>query len=154
MPLPQTTLAVWPPELPRDVMADGWQETLALPVIRTQMEAGPAKQRRRYSAATPPVTATYLMEQVELELLQDFIDETLGGGALAFEWPHPRTGLTVTARLVGGSEPQVTPSGAQFLVRLTLEVQSGLSIRPVYWLNEDGSYRATEIGQYRLVSGA
>ncbi len=41
---------VWPPSLPQRPLAQGFSEQAPDTLIRTQMEAGPPKVRRRFTA--------------------------------------------------------------------------------------------------------
>jgi hypothetical protein len=72
-------------------------------VLRTEMERGVPKQRR---------VASDTMVTVPVELMFDTPDDAsrfetwvysqIGGGADWFDWPNPRTGAMVQARIVGG----------------------------------------------------
>lgn len=49
----------WPAELPFLPLKDEYQEGMAMNTLRTQMEFGPAKVRRRTSANMSQLTASY-----------------------------------------------------------------------------------------------
>lgn len=52
------SIPLWPDDLPCRVRRDGYGETLPDGRLRQKMDAGPAKTRRRTSAAVRPVSAS------------------------------------------------------------------------------------------------
>lgn len=68
----------------RASFADAAPET----VIRSQNDSGPRKARQRYTAAERPLSCTVLLRsQAEKDLLDNWFQYTLAGGALPFVWP-------------------------------------------------------------------
>jgi len=68
----------------RASFADAAPET----VIRSQNDSGPRKARQRYTAAERPLSCTVLLRsQAEKDLLDNWFQYTLAGGALPFAWP-------------------------------------------------------------------
>jgi hypothetical protein len=90
----------WPFTLPQAPIAEGYQESPGETVIRTPMDIGPAKQRRCYTVGIPQLTVTWELEGSEVDTFQTFFENTLEGGALSFEMPHPRTGGSISVRFV------------------------------------------------------
>jgi hypothetical protein len=80
----------YPGSLPA-IRASGFQSRYQDPVIRTPMDAGPAKQRLRYTAAPKQFTATIVVDEAERELFEAWHRETLGFGALRFAMENPQT---------------------------------------------------------------
>lgn len=85
------TTPVWPGSLPaferglKDVAQDG--------VIRTPMDAGPVKRRRRFTAMSRYLRGTiYLTSAAQRNALDTFFDDTLQGGSLSFEMTDPKDG--------------------------------------------------------------
>lgn len=80
----------------------GFTESIGVNVIRSNMDAGPAKQRRR---GTRPNTMdlSFIMTTAQTSTLETFIKDTLLG-VKRFSFPHPRTSTTVEARIVPQSE--------------------------------------------------
>lgn len=115
---------VWPIDLPQDVFTEGYDEGLPDVALRTQMDAGPAKTRRRHTAAPRPLNVTVGLSRAQAASFDDFFTEDLAGGALSFDWIHPRTLAAVTLRFVTPPPPRIVPEpGAQrWRVALTLEV--------------------------------
>jgi hypothetical protein len=111
----------WPLTLPQGPLAEGYQESPGKTVIRTPMEVGPAKQRRCYTAGVKQITLTWELEGSEVDTFETFFKETLEGGALSFEMPHPRLGGSITVRFV--KPPAWRPvSGTGWQVQAVLEV--------------------------------
>lgn len=115
------TAIVWPMELPQDVLIEGYDEKFSSQTIRTTMETGPAKVRRRTSAGVRSLSVSIDLSRDQADLLDAFYHVTLQGGALAFEWRHPRTQSPCVMRLV--DPPSTKPlSGKLWIGKLSLEV--------------------------------
>ena len=97
-------MPTWPTELQPYPLVSGYQEAPPNTAIRTEMDTGPAKQRRRYTAAPRTITgAVVLKTKAEVDVLDAFFVTTLQGGALSFDW-QDRNGVTRTFRFVAGSD--------------------------------------------------
>jgi hypothetical protein len=91
---------IWPITLPQ-VPQKGFQETVGVNILRSQTDAGPAKQRRRASRPNE-MTLSFIMTTAECEILETFIKDTIKGVS-RFQFPHPRKlGTTVDARIIPG----------------------------------------------------
>jgi len=88
----------WPTSLPDSLLADGYEEQPPNVVVRTQMDAGPAKVRRRMTDNVTLITGAIAVTKDQLEIFDDFFHSTLSGGASRFNWTHPRTGDAVEMR--------------------------------------------------------
>lgn len=113
--------AVWPATLPPATEIDQYQETLPELAIRSETEAGPAKVRRRYSAGSVTWQGTLQLSQSQTTALEQFWAETLGGGALAFEWFHPRTAAPARMRFLASPAFRHL-SGPLWLAELRIEI--------------------------------
>jgi hypothetical protein len=80
----------YPDNLP-SIRASGFQSQYQDPVIRTQMDAGPVKQRLRYTAAPKKFTTSIIVDEVEREIFEAWFTETLGFGTLRFVMQNPQT---------------------------------------------------------------
>lgn len=80
--------ANWPDTLPQAWLNEGYQETLPDVMIRTQMDAGPAKVRRRFTCQVTPIKARLLLTTTEKGYLETFFNTTTAGGSLSFTFPH------------------------------------------------------------------
>lgn len=116
--------AIWPLTLPQCPKLSGFSEKVPNNLIRSDMDTGPAKVRRRGGAKPWTCTAPYTVSKAQLAMLQNFVVETLANGALCFDWPHPVRNDYVRARLVGGSDSifDASPSTPDlWQVTLTIE---------------------------------
>lgn len=114
-------MPTWPAGLPAHTEIEGYQETPPTLALRSAMDAGPAKVRRRFSAGPTAWRGTMLLTQAQAETLLAFWRETLAGGALAFEWAHPRTGAAATMRFTAPPELRHQAEGL-WRAELTLEI--------------------------------
>jgi hypothetical protein len=96
-------IASWPtannfPQVPQK----GFTESIGVNVIRSNMDAGPSKQRRRASRPNT-MDLSFIMTTAQTSTLETFIKDTLLG-VKRFSFTHPRTFATVEARIVPQSE--------------------------------------------------
>lgn len=68
--------------------------------MRSNMEIGPDKVRRRTTANIRPFMFNMLLDDVGVQTLDDFYTLTTASGSLPFNFVHPRTEETVEARFV------------------------------------------------------
>jgi hypothetical protein len=91
----------WPITLPQ-VPQKGFQETVGVNILRSQTDAGPAKQRRRASRPNE-MTLSFIMTTAECEILETFVKDTIKGVS-RFTFPHPRKlGTNIDTRIIPGS---------------------------------------------------
>lgn len=89
--------------------------------IRTQMDAGPAKVRRRFTAAPMRFTgSTSFMTRAEVAAFEAFFAQDLAMGALPFEAVDPMTCTIRTYRFIDSYT--VTPSGRSARISAELEI--------------------------------
>jgi hypothetical protein len=97
----------WPASLPQ-VPQKGFTESVGLNVIRSQTDAGPAKQRRR-GLRPNEMNLTFLMTTTQTTRLELFIknlptDIPAGiSGTNRFNFTHPRLNTTVEVRIIPGN---------------------------------------------------
>jgi len=113
-------MLVWPVSLPQAPLI-GHVERAPDLVVRTTMDAGPDKVRRRFTAGVRPLTMTMIVDESQFSTLDDFFVTTLAGGVLSFDLTVPSTGLTERMRFVGPPE-YVLATPTKWRVRLDLEV--------------------------------
>lgn len=106
---------VWPVSLPQSPQK-GFSESGGALIVRTPMDAGPAKMRRRAKSVNK-LTLTFIMTDVQVNTLEDFIDNSIKGTA-RFGFTHPRKNTIVEVRIV--------PQGEGDLYTLTY-------LAPGYW---------------------
>ena len=111
----------WPVGLPQLIAVDGYGETPPDTTLRTGMDAGPAKVRRRSTAGIRPLSVQLDLDAAQVETLDGFYVATLQGGALAFDWVHPRTQAIATLRFV--RPPAYRPQGSDAAWRAVMQLE-------------------------------
>lgn len=91
------SIPTWPGDLPQSPQK-GYSEDIGMNIIRSPMDAGPAKQRRR-GLSPNNLEVSYILTTSQLETLQSFILSELNG-VKRFNYTHPRTQQTVEVRVV------------------------------------------------------
>lgn len=113
---------VWPASLPQKLLVEGYSEGLADGRLISQMDAGPAKVRRRSSAMPRPLQGSMIMTSAQLATMRTFVNTTLIGGSLPFDFPDPATGATLLVRCAGSVPALTNLGGAYWNVSLDLEI--------------------------------
>lgn len=85
------TSITWPSALPQVLILDGLNGKKKSSVVRTEMDAGPAKQRRRYTVATKVFKGSMVVTESQRKILENFYDNILGHGVLRFVMKDPQT---------------------------------------------------------------
>lgn len=88
---------IWPVTLPQKPN-NNYSETSGVLLLRTTMDAGPAKLRRR-GQRPATLQVTFEMSTAQVETLRAFTQDTLKGTA-RFGFTHPRTNEIVEVRIV------------------------------------------------------
>jgi hypothetical protein len=110
----------WPGNLPYIEIA-GYASGMEDLLLRSPMEVGPDKVRRRNTAGVRPVNGNLTVDSAELETLRSFYKDSTLSGAIRFAWTEPETGNPVEMRFT--SPPNWTPLGAGiYKVSLRLEI--------------------------------
>ena len=63
----------WPATLPQNFKADGYSETGDEVVVRTEMDAGPPKVRRRHTAKTTLLGGRMILTKTQVATLESFL---------------------------------------------------------------------------------
>ena len=92
-------MATFPVTLPAPIVGE-YSETPPDTLIRTKMDAGIAKVRRRFSAGSRMIKYSMVLTPAQLDALDTFVVTTTNGGADEFDYTHPRTGAAVKARFM------------------------------------------------------
>lgn len=85
------TNIIWPESLPQVLRLDGLQGKPKRNVIRTQMDAGPQKQRRRYTVNTKDFNGTLILTETQRRIFDSFYKNTIADGSLRFLMKDPQT---------------------------------------------------------------
>lgn len=119
-----TTTISYPSSLP-PVMVSGASLTLPQQTIRTQMDYGPAKVRRRTSSDVVPVAGQITISASQRDTLLEFYTTTTAGGSLPFLMTDPIRGFVAEFRFA--AQPQIRPlntrtaSGYKLVAQISLE---------------------------------
>ena len=79
----------WHTDLPQELFLSGYSQTYPNVTIKSEMDVGPAKVRRRFTAGVEPVSGTMILTAAQLATLDTFYNTTLLGGSLRFAWTVP-----------------------------------------------------------------
>lgn len=85
------TNRIWPVSLPQVLCLDGQKGKRKSNVIRTGMDAGPAKARRRYTVTEKLFEGSIIVTETQRLLLEDWYKTVLGDGTLRFVMKDPQT---------------------------------------------------------------
>lgn len=109
----------WPNTLPCPMMA-GYSETIIPNVIRSDMDTGPDKVRRRSTAVVTQLTFNLNLTREQSVILDDFYFDTTLSGTLAFNFYHLRKMETVECRFVDA--PALSSRSGYYIAQIKLEV--------------------------------
>jgi hypothetical protein len=118
-------MPTWPATLPQFVLEGGYQETLEDLTVESQMDTGPAKVRRRFTTSVRKFQISIMCDEAQAAIFETFYTTTCGGGALSFDWVHPRTRVARTFRFKK-PPPTVTVSGGGANVRYSFALETVL----------------------------
>ena len=113
-------MPAWPGILPTAPLL-GFRETAPDVGLRTKMDSGPAKLRRRFTAGVRPIEVPLVLDDGQLDALADFFETTTAGGTLRFDFVDPRSGAAVKCRFVGPPDYDLI-APTRWRVTLKLEV--------------------------------
>lgn len=114
-------MATWPVSLQSRSNQSGFSYVVGETTLRSDMDIGPAKVRRRTTRPVDTMRYSINVTQAEYQTLYDFYDITTNGGVETFDMQNPITGNSMVCRFKG--PPEFTPiSGTTFLARFDLEV--------------------------------
>ncbi len=115
----------WPDSLPSFDLT-GWFYSRKSGIIKSEMEIGPPKRRRRTTAQMAKVSGTLSLSAAQVQTLRNFIDVELHGGIKEILWPEFVEGKPKRVVLsidTNGDLYQITQvDDDTFKVRLTFEV--------------------------------
>jgi hypothetical protein len=86
-------MASFPSTLPNPLIK-GFRDTPPNLTIRTSMDQGPAKVRKRFTAGVRQVSVSFILTETQVATLETFFVTTTNGGADVFTMENPRTDAT------------------------------------------------------------
>ena len=114
-------MPTWPVTLPQTLLMDGYGEAAPNVLLRSQMEIGPAKVRRRSSAGIRPVKGYLILTLEELEIFKAFHHDDLEDGALRFTWVEPLDEET-EVEMRFAEVPSWSSENGLYKVQMSLEI--------------------------------
>lgn len=84
----------WPVGLPQTPEFGSFSEQKQRNATSFTPEVGPPKMRKRATASGSQVTAKFRMTDAQVVTFNDFFENTLDDGTIAFDWAHPVNGNT------------------------------------------------------------
>lgn len=111
---------VWPAALQDYVNEESFSHAIGNTTVRTEMDIGPAKVRRRMTRSVDIFDVTITIDVDDYDTVYEFYDTTLNGGVEQFTFAHPFTGVDTNFRMT--QEPTFAPMGGrEFTVKMRWE---------------------------------
>lgn len=102
----------------------GFTEEPYSTAIKSEMDAGPAKQRQRYSTSWSRYKMNMILTAAQRATFKTFWQSTCKSGGQAFDWKDPATGDTATFVFVADRPPKFRSIGTDvFEVEFELETR-------------------------------
>lgn len=96
------------------MLIDGYMEKFDPSVLRTDMDRGMAKQRKKNTFVVKEIPLTlYFKTLADSDAFEDWYNNEIGRVAF-FNWTHPVRGTTHQARFKSGDIGSLMPSSAAF----------------------------------------
>ncbi|KKM24795.1 hypothetical protein LCGC14_1601510 [marine sediment metagenome] len=90
-------MVAWPATLPQSPYLKV-TETRQSATLRSAMDAGPPKVRRRFTAAVRHIDVVMFLTGPQKTTFDTFFNTTISEGAVSFDWTDPISGGTVSMR--------------------------------------------------------
>jgi hypothetical protein len=113
-------MAEWPATLYGCITKGSFTEIPPQNVLRTQMDAGPAKLRRRSTANVRTFNLNLFLTKAQTATFDTFYVTTIQSGAIKFDMYHPRTHVAGEYRFI--NQPTYSPMDEGYSVRVDLEL--------------------------------
>jgi hypothetical protein len=111
----------WPPSLQDYVNEDNFGLKYGDTVLRSDMDVGPAKVRRRFTKGVDTMSISINLTTAQYTTFTNFYDITLNGGVKTFNLNHPITGILTEFR--SAQTPDIRSlGGGQFRASWNLEI--------------------------------
>lgn len=112
---------LWPSSLQQLVEQSSFGLDTGESVIRSQMDIGPAKIRRRFTKQIDNLNVSIQVTSTQYTTLVDFYRVDLNGGVNQFVFNHPITGSPVYIRFVAAPKFK-SLGGSQFEASMAWEI--------------------------------
>jgi hypothetical protein len=101
---------VWPTSLPQRPLVDGYSNSFGDGAVRTDMDSGPPKARRRFTAAVQPLRLAFRLTAAQVATLRSFFKDDCAFGAIPFSFVEPVSGASIRAAF--SKPPAIAPRSA------------------------------------------
>lgn len=120
----------WPVSLTRSPRLGDLSEEAPDVLLRSEVDVGPAKLRRRFTGDARRFSVALDLTRSELTTFDVFFRDTTEGGALSFDWKHPRTGAAAVFRFLRPptyrpQAPRTASGGEWWRVTFDMEMLPG-----------------------------
>lgn len=112
--------AVWPSSLPQRPLVDGYSNIFGDGAKRTDMDSGPPKVRKRFTATVEPLRLAFRVTRAQVATLRAFYRDDCAYGAIAFSFVEPVSGTSV--RVAFSKPPAIVPARGVDRYNATLEL--------------------------------
>ena len=112
----------YPASLPQNPLVEGFNDTRQKAALRSDMDTGAPKRRKRFTAAIRPLKFPTILNGTQRVTFDTFYKTTLGEGSLSFTIPDPVDGNTITVFFV--APPKFNIIGASGTAAATRQWQS------------------------------
>lgn len=113
--------ASWPATLPAAPTTDGFQIIYPNNVVRSQMDAGPIKQRRRVAWARKQMVAPFMLTSAQMADFEVFYKTTTESGTLIYEWTDPAREVLGEYRIIENPQIETEEFGLWYRVTIVIE---------------------------------
>lgn len=113
-------MANFPAACAAKIQREGYKETPPDTSIRSSMDTGPDKVRRRSSAGTRNIAFQMFLSDEELDILDDFYVNDAKECSVPFDFISLRSGSTVSCRFTAA--PDYDRDGPYWRVNASLEI--------------------------------
>lgn len=114
-------MAVWPTGKRFTPVIGSLVEGPPSNTVRSTMDKGPAKVRRRTTANVRSLSFKLILSKADTAVFDTFFTTTTLSGSLEFNYTHPRTGAACEARFA--QEPSYSErSGVVYEISVSLEI--------------------------------
>ena len=102
--------ATWPAGLPQRPLVDGYSNSFGDGAKRSDMDSGPPKVRKRFTATVEPLRLVFRLTRTQVAILRSFFTTDCQYGAIPFSFVEPVSGAAV--RVAFSKPPAIQPRSA------------------------------------------
>lgn len=118
-------IETWPVSLQQLLNEDSFNVEIGETVIRSEMDVGPEKVRRRSTRPIDTYTCSIDIYQTDVNTFKQFFNTTLNGGVNSFYFNDPLTGTTEVFKF--SKSPTFSPLGTAGWYRISMSWKKQIS---------------------------